>query len=81
MRAPLVEREGEHDQDGWPISERAPVDVPVIPIAADLDQLVDAIYVSPKAPVWFANIVRALLARYSRQWQVHHSELDSRPLY
>jgi hypothetical protein len=61
--------------------EELPIGSPVIPIAVDLDGLVQAVYVSPKAPEWFAELVPSLLSRYGRNWPVHHSSLDADPLY
>jgi hypothetical protein len=59
----------------------APLGVVGVPIAVDLDGLIEAVYVSPKAPEWFAEVVRDLLKRYGRNWSVAPSSLDGRPIY
>jgi hypothetical protein len=53
----------------------------VIPIAVDLDRLVEAVYVSPKAKDWFERLIRNELKRYDRNWEVIHSDLDNDPIY
>jgi hypothetical protein len=57
------------------------LDLAVIPIAVDLDRLVEAVYVSPKAKDWFERLIRNELKRYDRNWQVIHSDLDNDPIY
>jgi hypothetical protein len=54
---------------------------PVVPISVDLNRLIEAVYLSPKAPVWFAELIRKLLQRYGRSWTVHHSSLDADPIF
>jgi hypothetical protein len=54
----------------------SPLSPDVVPISVDLDQLVEAVYVSPKAREWFEELIRALIARYRRSWTVYHSSLD-----
>jgi hypothetical protein len=58
-----------------------PTGPPVVPITVDLDRLVEAVYVSPKAPEWFAEVIRDALRRYERTWDVRYSGLDKDPLY
>jgi hypothetical protein len=54
---------------------------PVVPISVDLDKLVETVYVSPKAPAWFADVVRDVTVRYGKSWPVQYSSLDSDPVY
>jgi hypothetical protein len=68
------------DESGGAAIE-GPIGPPVVPITVDLDRLVEAVYVSPKAPKWFAGVIRDALSRYRRTWDVHHSSLDNAPLY
>ncbi|MGO8965506.1 hypothetical protein [Mycobacterium sp.] len=59
-----------------------PLGLDLVPITVDLDRLVEAVYVSPKAPAWFATLVRDLINRYGRNWDdPHHSSLDGDPIY
>lgn len=59
----------------WSVGE------PGVHITVNLDDLVEKVYVSPKAPKWFAELIRSLLKRYRRTWEVKHSDLDSDPIY
>lgn len=68
----------EHDPN---LAREVPVGPAVIPISVDLDRLIESVYVSPKAPEWFANVIRNVLARYGRTLQLHHSSLDEGPIY
>lgn len=65
----LAQRYIEHQ--GW-----APVGPPVVPISVDLNKLMETVYVSPKAPAWFVNVVRDVIARYGKSWPVQHSGID-----
>ena len=58
----------------------APLGDDVVRIGADLDRLVEAVYVSPKAKDWFEPLIRNELERYDRNWEVSHSDLDNAPL-
>lgn len=42
---------------------------------------VEAIYVSPDAPRWFAGVVERIMKRYGLDLQVHHSSLLEDPLF
>jgi hypothetical protein len=59
----------------------APLGLDVVPIRADLDRLVEAVYASPKAKDWFERLIRNELGRYGRNWEVVHSSLDNDPIY
>ena len=59
----------------------APVGPAVTPISVDLDILVETVYVSPKAPEWFEQVVRDILVRYGRTWPVWRSNLEGKPVY
>jgi len=50
-------------------------------VAVDLAVLVDAIYVSPVAPAWFADLVCSVCARYGLHKPVVPSNLAGRPVY
>lgn len=58
-----------------------PLGSEVIPIAVSLDNLVERVYVSPKARPWFAEVVRDVVSRYGRNWPVDHSSLDCEPIF
>jgi hypothetical protein len=59
----------------------APLGLDVVPITVDLNPLVEAVYVSPKAKNWFERLIRNELGRYRRNWEVIHSNLDADPIY
>jgi hypothetical protein len=69
------------DSSDIPIVKDAPVGPPVLPMSVDVDRLIEAVYVSPKAQDWFAELIRSLLLRYGRDWPVHHSNLDADPIF
>lgn len=52
-----------------------------VDVAADLDALVDAVFVNPAAPPWFGDLVGRIVARYGRAWTVHQSDLDKDPIF
>ncbi len=58
-----------------------PLGVDGVPVAVDLDRLVDAVYVSPRAMPWFSELIRTELERYGRNWSVLHSSLDEPAVY
>jgi len=55
-----------------PIGLRVPV---------DLTRLVEAIYVAPTAPQWFASLVQSVVAHYGCPAPVYQSTLGDRPRY
>lgn len=52
-----------------------------LPIAVDLDMLIEKVFVSPSAPVWFAELVRSVMEKYGLNKTVEQSKLDERPIY
>jgi hypothetical protein len=54
---------------------------PGLLIEVDLNSLVEAIYIAPDAPTWFADLVRKLIERYRRGWNVRQSDLSADPIY
>ena len=50
-------------------------------VRIDLNKLIDEVYVSPEAPQWFLNLVKAILKRYEIDKPVIQSDLLSSPLY
>lgn len=50
---------------------------PGIEVPCDLECLVQHVYVSPRAPRWFAELVSSVLKRYGLNRSVISSELDS----
>jgi hypothetical protein len=53
---------------------------PVVPIAVDLAELVDAVYVAPEAPDWIRTVVAGLTSQYGYQFPVLQSDLDRDPI-
>ncbi len=62
-------------QESEPWSERG------VAIRADLDTLVEAVYIAPSAPEWFASIISATIAQFGRSFRVVHSDLSKEPLF
>lgn len=52
-----------------------------LPIAVDLDMLIEKVYVSPSAPVWFTELVRSVMEKYGLNKSVEQSKLDASPIY
>lgn len=50
-------------------------------VSVDLDILIEKIFVSPKAPKWFTELVKSVLARYNVSKEVSQSSLSSDPIY
>jgi len=72
------------DNEPWPEGSTfkpGPVGPPVIEVKANLNNLVEAIYVSPEAAQWFSDLVRKVLLRYDRDWPVYQSDLDADPIF
>jgi hypothetical protein len=52
-----------------------------VAIKADLDTLIETVYIAPSAPGWFASVVSATIAQFGRTFRVVHSDLDKEPLF
>lgn len=50
-------------------------------IKVDVERLIERVYVAPSSPVWFADLVRAVIQRYGYNFEVVHSRLDEKPVY
>ena len=50
-------------------------------VPVDLDILTKKIFVSPKAPKWFTELVKSVVARYNVRKEVSQSSLSSDPIY
>ena len=50
-------------------------------VPINLDKLIESIYVSPTAPHWFLNLIKAITKRYEIDKPVIQSDLLSNPLY
>jgi hypothetical protein len=69
-----------------PTSEERGIDfmqptVPGVSLAVDLDTLIEAVFVSPAAPEWFAGLVASVCARYDLGAPVTQSTLAGSPIY
>ena len=54
---------------------------PGLTVPINLNQLIEEIYVSPEAPDWFLNLIRAIMIRFEIDKPVFRSDLRSDPLY
>jgi hypothetical protein len=50
-------------------------------IEVELPDLIERVYVSPTATLWFAEFVKAMTVKWGFQFPVTHSELSAAPLY
>jgi hypothetical protein len=50
-------------------------------VPADLNTLVEAVFVAPAAPTWFFELVKKVCARYQLAKPVEQSSLDAQPIY
>lgn len=50
-------------------------------LPADLNELIEAVYVSPMAEPWFRDVVEDVMDKYGVKKEVCHSRLDSKGLY
>lgn len=50
-------------------------------VPVDLDLLIEKVYISPSAPIWFAKLVENVLVKYGLDKIVEHSKLDEDPIY
>ncbi len=52
-----------------------------IPLKIDIESLIQKIYVAPNSPLWYFNLVKKVLYKYSYNFEVIRSEMDSNPLF
>ncbi len=52
-----------------------------MPIAVDIDTLIEKIYVSPTAPKWLATLVKSVMQKYGVDKPVEYSQLTEKPIY
>jgi hypothetical protein len=50
-------------------------------IPVDLEKLVEAVFISPKAPDWYVGVLQDAIKKYGYDWEVHRSALDREPLF
>lgn len=82
----------EHEQEiralviKWPVGDNG-IDLSTdtieygLEIKADIERLIERIYISPTAPAWFADLVRAVITRYGYNFEVVHSMLNENPVF
>jgi hypothetical protein len=52
-----------------------------INVKVDLEILVERLYVAPYSPIWFEELVRSIVRKYGRSFEIKHSGLDEPPLF
>jgi hypothetical protein len=50
------------------------------PVAVNLPQLVEEVFVAPDAPAWIADVVRSVTGRYGFIFNVRQSDLARDPV-
>lgn len=68
------------DAKGWVRIDSVVPEAGVIPIAVDLKQLINCVYVAPNTQPWFVELISKLIQRYGLEVDVRQSDLDSAPL-
>lgn len=58
----------------------AAIGAPGLPIDADLDVLIQRVYVAPDSPNWVVDVVNSLVAQYGWEFEVVRSDLYDGPL-
>jgi hypothetical protein len=56
-------------------------DTPGLPVTVDIELLIENIYVSPTAPSWIFEVIRAVTNRFGINREAIQSNLASTPLY
>jgi len=75
-----------------PLSEQSPnvdyehvIDFNTLPVGihlqVDVPDLIERVIVAPDAPVWFADVIRDIVARYGHDFPVETSSMLQRPRY
>lgn len=62
-------------------TDRTPFPNGGVLIPADLSKLVEAVYVTPASPMWFADLVASLTKQYSYGFEVRQSRLAQDPVF
>lgn len=52
-----------------------------VSIPVDINKIIEKIFVSPEAPTWFTELVKAVVKRYGCNYEVTQSDLNQKPLY
>jgi hypothetical protein len=63
------------NEDGKPRQFLPPGQHPK-PVVIELNNLVEEVYVSPRAEPWTRELIEKIVARYQRNWRVRKSDLD-----
>jgi len=50
-------------------------------VKADLEKLIDRIYISPQGENWFLDLVKSIVEKYDLKKPVKRSDLDTDPIY
>ncbi len=50
-------------------------------LPAELDEMIESVYISPMAETWFKDVVEDVLKKYGLDKKVFHSTLDDKALY
>lgn len=56
-------------------------DLQGLSVTADLNQLIERVYVAPTAPKWYFKLVERVLKNYKLDKRVYSSQLDEEPVY
>jgi hypothetical protein len=77
MEAKNSDYESNELSDDSPVIKNAPVGVSV---SVDLTQMIDSVFISPKAKPWFVDLVREVISKYNfDQLTLKQSDFDASP--
>ena len=60
---------------------RSSLGVPGINIKVNLSLLINSVYVSPKAPIWYKSLLQDLNSKYGYNFEIFQSTLDNNPFF
>lgn len=52
-----------------------------VALKVDLETLIDRVYVAPRSPKWFHDVVSNVIAQYGCRFEVVQSDIDQQPIF
>lgn len=71
--------EGEDGVSRWNLD--AEIGLPGIYVRCDVEKLVKDIYVSPKSPDWYHEMVQSIIGKFELSFSVHRSDMMTEPFF
>ena len=70
-----------HEREVRVVIKDATITEKGLPVDVDLDTLIEAIYISPTAKPWLADLVKCIIHQFRLDKPVHYSQLNETPVY